>query len=112
MGEGARTHCDIVVKVDEPAARLFAIGGNVRGTVGLKAMPVARARGVLRVVAPPPDRGGRPIFAHLKLAETYAAADPFDASPAVRALGCGGPLPSAWGAAAGLVGRGDLDCAR
>jgi hypothetical protein len=112
MGEGARTHCDIVVKVDEPAARLFAIGGNVRGTVGLKAMPVARARGVLRVVAPPPDRGGRPIFAHLKLAETYAAADPFDASPAVRALGGGGPLPSAWGAAAGLVGRGARDSAR
>ena len=35
MATGARTHCDIVVKVDEPAGRVLAIGGNVRGTVGL-----------------------------------------------------------------------------
>lgn len=111
MGEGARTHCDIVVKVDAAAARLFAIGGNVRGTVGLKAMPLERAAGVLRVVTPDNGRG-RAIFAHLRLADAYAPADVFDASPAVRALGCGRTGPAAWRTAAELVAPGGLDCAQ
>ena len=38
LGVGARTHCDIVVKVTEEA--LMVIGGNVRGTVGMKLLPV------------------------------------------------------------------------
>ncbi len=104
MGAGARTHCDIVVKVDEPAGRVLAIGGNVRGTVGLKAFPAARAGGALRVIDPPSGRGGRPIFAHLKLGAAYAAADLFDRSPAVRALACGNPgAPPAWRTASALI---------
>ena len=50
MGIGARSHCDIVVKVDEARGEVFAIGGNVRGIVSLKVLPVAP-----------------PLFAHLKL---------------------------------------------
>jgi hypothetical protein len=105
MGVGARTHCDIVVKVDEANGRVLAIGGNVRGTVGLKALPAARAGRILRVVDPPSsDRRGRPIFAHLKLGAAYPAADAFDASPAVRALACAGSAnTSAWRTAAALV---------
>jgi hypothetical protein len=100
MGVGARTHCDVVVKVDEAAGRVFAIGGNVRGTVGLKAFPAARTGGILRVA----DRGGRPIFAHLKLSAAYVPVDVFDASPAVQALSCtASGAPSTWRTAAALV---------
>jgi hypothetical protein len=110
MGAGARTHCDIVVKVDPVAGRVFTIGGNVRGTVGLKVFPAARAGGVLRVVDPADDRGGRPLFAHLELDRSYGAADVFDGSPAVRALSCGGPGGAAtWRTAAALVAP---ECAR
>jgi hypothetical protein len=99
MGSGARTHCDIVVKVDEPAGRVFAIGGNVRGTVGLKAFPAARTRGVLRIA----DNGGRPIFAHLVLNPRYVRVDVFDRTAAVRALSCAAGAPAAWRPAAALV---------
>jgi len=64
MGVGARSHCDVVVKIDEPAARIHAVGGNVRGVVSLKRLPAVRAPGGLRVEAFDPDR---PVFAHLKL---------------------------------------------
>ena len=91
MGEGARTHCDIVVKVDDTAGRVLAIGGNVRGTVGLKVLPASRAGERLRVTLPPENSRARPVFAHLKLRTTYAAtpATAFDASPTLQALGCG-----------------------
>ena len=108
MGAGARTHCDIVVKVDEPAGRVLAIGGNVRGTVGLKVLPATRMRGILRVVDPPStDPRGRPIFAHLKLGAAFRAADVFDASRAVQALACSRTdRPPAWRTAAALVAGG------
>ena len=64
MGVGARSHCDVVVKIDEPAARIHAVGGNVRGVVSLKRLPAVRAPGGLRVEIFDPDR---PVFAHLKL---------------------------------------------
>jgi hypothetical protein len=72
MGAGARTHCDIVVKVDGPGQRLYAIGGNVRGSVSLKVLPMA----------------ARPFFAHLKLRAASLAVEAFDASPTLRALNC------------------------
>ena len=105
IGSGARTHCDVVVRVDEAAGRVLAIGGNVRGTVGLKALPAARTGGILRVVDPPSgNRRGRPIFAHLKLGAAYPAADVFASTAAVRVLACGGSeVPSAWRTAATLV---------
>jgi hypothetical protein len=92
MGAGARTHCDIVVKVDVEVGHVLAIGGNVRGSVSLKILPVVtapRAAGATPVTRPAP--GGRPMFAHLKLRGAAAGADVFDASPSLRALGCAAP---------------------
>ena len=53
------------------------------------------------------SQGGRPVFAHLKLGEAYAAADVFDDTPAVRALACGAGTPAAWRAAIALLAN---DC--
>jgi hypothetical protein len=65
MGVGARSHCDVVVKVDEPGQRVHAIGGNVRGVVSLKLFPAVLPAGKpLRVGTGDEDR---PMFAHLKL---------------------------------------------
>jgi hypothetical protein len=80
MGVGARSHCDIVVKVDETGRRIFAIGGNVRGVVSLKVFPAVQDAGrVLRV-----NMGGeRPIFAHLKLRAAPIDANALDTSPTI-----------------------------
>ncbi len=87
MGVGARTHCDIVVKVDEMRERILAIGGNVRGTVSLKLLRAQRRPGQpLRVVDP--DEDNRPIFAHLKLRAEPIAADALDTSATLKAAGC------------------------
>jgi hypothetical protein len=84
LGVGARTHCDIVVQVDESAGQILTIGGNVRSSVRLKIFPAAKAEG--RELAPLPT--ARTIFAHLKL-----RADPVDnraleATPTLLSLGC------------------------
>ena len=85
MGVGARTHCDIVVKVDESGGRILAIGGNVRGSVSLKLLPAIReAEAYLR----PSARRGRTVFAHLKLQADSIEADALDASPTILALPC------------------------
>jgi len=81
MGEGARTHCDIVVRVDEAAGRFLTIGGNVGGTVSLKFFPAVRARG--EYLHPRDD-----VFAHLKLRGEPIEFEALDNSPTVRALGC------------------------
>ena len=44
MGVGARSHCDVVVQVDEARERILAIGGNVRGVVSLKPLPASARR--------------------------------------------------------------------
>lgn len=89
MGAGARTHCDIVVKLDPARDRILAIGGNVRGRVSLKLLPAAREPGKhLRPVG-----GARPLFAHLKLRAAPIGADAFERTPTMRALGCAGELP-------------------
>jgi hypothetical protein len=93
MGQGARTHCDIVVKIDRAARRAFAIGGNVRGSVSLKIVPVSDQQGILRPAAP--NQGARVMFAHLKLRAAALDGDAFDASPTIRALGCAGPSAAA-----------------
>jgi hypothetical protein len=87
MGVGARTHCDVVVTVDEARDRILAIGGNVRGTVSLKLLRAHREAGKpLRVVDP--DEDARPIFAHLKLRADPIEADPLDTSATMKAVGC------------------------
>jgi len=85
MGEGARTHCDVVVALDTARDRIVAIGGNVRATVGLKLLPASsdEALGLL------PARGVRSLFAHLKLRAAPIGADALDTSPTMRALTCG-----------------------
>jgi hypothetical protein len=87
MGDGARTHCDVVVKLD-PAGRVLTIGGNVRGVVSLKVMPSAQpaARAADSDETPPGELRG--MFAHLKLQAAPIAADALDSSPTIGALGC------------------------
>ncbi|HEY8519526.1 MAG TPA: DUF2272 domain-containing protein [Gammaproteobacteria bacterium] len=90
MGVGARTHCDVVVKVDEERQRFLAIGGNVRGTVGLKLLPAERqSNGPLR----PVDRaavvpGAATTFAHLKLRAAPIEPNALDTSATMAALAC------------------------
>jgi hypothetical protein len=99
MGAGARTHCDIVVKVDEARERILVIGGNVRGIVSVKLLRAERRTGQpLRVVDPDEER---PIFAHLKLRADPIEANPLRSSPAMRAFACdGGRTPASLAAAA------------
>lgn len=82
MGVGARSHCDIVVKVDEPGGRVFAIGGNVRGVVSMKTLPVVREGTRVRV-----HNGSttRPIFVHLKLKASPIESNALDTSPTMEA---------------------------
>ena len=83
-GVGARSHCDVVVKVDEAHERILAIGGNVRGAVSLKLFRATRAAGKpLRLID---MEEARPIFAHLKLRADPIEANAFDASPTVKAF--------------------------
>ena len=88
------------MKVDPPRRRILAIGGNVRGAVGLKLLPRADS----------PDGGLRPlptrrrIFAPLKL-RTTPTNDALYHTPTIRAVHCDDyplPLPTA---GARLVGR-------
>ena len=77
LGEGARTHCDIVVKVDSEQHRFLVIGGNVRGWVRLKLLPGELDDSGKLVPAP---FSGRRIFGHLKLQADPVAPTLFDAS--------------------------------
>jgi hypothetical protein len=91
MGVGARTHCDVVVKVDEARELVLTIGGNVRGTVGLKLLPAERVEGKpLRLIDRSAVRGARSMFVHLKLAADAIAPNAFDDTPTMAALACGG----------------------
>lgn len=62
LGEGARTHCDIVVQVYDD--RILTIGGNVRASVRMKVHAAGQVAAGQHM-APLPAR--RPVFAHLKL---------------------------------------------
>ena len=99
LGEGARTHCDVVVQLDAVRDRILTIGGNVRGTVSLKLMPAVRAPHVgLR-----PEGGRRRLFAHLKLRAEPIAPDALDGSPTMLAIGCAGGFQAPQLAVAHLV---------
>lgn len=107
MGDGARTHCDVVVKLDASHSRILAIGGNVRGTVSLKLLPAVSVPGEhLRPVA-----GARRMFAHLKLRADPIAENALDYSPTLKALVCADPDPTpAWRAAANLLAGSIAGC--
>ncbi len=95
MGEGARTHCDIVVRVDAVGEQLFAIGGNVGGRVSLKVLPARRLPDGVRARAIPLGRRGMSAFIHLKLRAPSVGPFAMDDSPTVRALQCGQAVRSA-----------------
>ena len=85
LGMGARSHCDIVVKLDPANDRIMLIGGNVRSWVRLKMLPAEiNASGLL---APVPYNG-RNIFAHLKLRTKTDSATSLEQSPTLSTLSC------------------------
>lgn len=86
LGEGARTHCDIVVHVD--ARKILTIGGNVRASVRMK-IHAAGQRDTGPQLAPLAAR--RPVFAHLKLRAEAAADASLLQSPSLQQLGCSMP---------------------
>ena len=81
MGDGARTHCDIVVKVDTLAKKIMVIGGNVRGSVRMKVMHAVQDEG--KALRPLSDNG-RAMFAHLRLSAPSIALNALDESPVLR----------------------------
>ena len=85
MGEGARTHCDIVVKLDEENKRIMVIGGNVRAWVRLKLLPADYDEDGAMIPAP---HNGRRIFAHLKLQAKKVSSEVFEGSPSLQRLIC------------------------
>jgi hypothetical protein len=87
LGVGARSHCDIVVRVDEERASILAIGGNVRGVVSLKQFPARHVPG--KPLALDPGSGERRMFAHLKLRHGAVDAHALDTSPAITVSQCG-----------------------
>lgn len=89
MGVGARTHCDIVVNVDEAEERIYTIGGNVRRAVSLKIFAATHnANGILRPSHPPANADMRPLFAHLKLRADPIELNALRNSPTLKALDC------------------------
>jgi hypothetical protein len=88
LGDGIRSHCDIVVKLEPEHARVLAVGGNVRGSVSLKLLPAdfvsgtGGETGVERV-----GRGRGQIFAHLKLRADPLTGDAVRTSPTLVKLG-------------------------
>ncbi len=84
LGVGARTHCDIVVQVDDVAGQILTIGGNVRSSVRLKIFPAAAENG--RELAPLPT--ARTIFAHLKMRTDPIEARALEQTPTLLRLGC------------------------
>jgi len=83
LGEGARTHCDIVVAVDESVGEIKAIGGNVRASVRLKIFPGATEEG--DYFAPLPY-AGRQLFAHLQLQADPIEGNAMNNSPTIKNL--------------------------
>lgn len=86
-GRFAPTHCDIVVKVDERAGRVFVVGGNVEQSVSLTILPLRRdGDSYAKPVDDSIIDGARTVFAHLKLRADRVEPNALDNSPTVRAL--------------------------
>lgn len=85
LGTPARAHCDIVVLVDRSTSRILTIGGNVRGTVGLK-LQYAETDPLDERLHRAIGHGGRAIFAHLKLRAQSGDDQVLLATPTIRAL--------------------------
>ncbi len=88
LGAGARTHCDIVVKVDAEAQKIMVIGGNVRSSVRMKVMHAVQDDG--QALRPLSDNG-RALFAHLKLEAPSIALNALDSTPTLQSRQCQTP---------------------
>ena len=88
LGAGARTHCDIVVKVDAEAHKIMVIGGNVRSSVRMKVMHAVQDDG--QALRPLSDNG-RALFAHLKLEAPSIALNALDSTPTLQSRQCQTP---------------------
>ncbi len=87
-GTGARSHCDVVVGVDEDQGRILAIGGNVLRSVALKVLQGTPAPGGgLHAQAIP----SAPLFAHPKLQGDPVDPDALLQSPVLAGAGCFNP---------------------
>ena len=87
LGDGIRSHCDFVVKVEPEKERILAIGGNVRGAVRMKLLPAVFAddaadTGTVTSIS----TGRRTVFAHLKLQAEAIPSDSFDNSPTMSTV--------------------------
>jgi hypothetical protein len=91
LGAGARTHCDIVVKVDAEAQKIMVIGGNVRSSVRMKVMHAVQDDG--QALRPLSDNG-RALFAHLKLEAPSIALNALDSTPTLQSRQCQTPAPT------------------
>ena len=88
LGNGIRSHCDIVIKLEPEHDRVLAVGGNVRGSVSLKLLPAEFDSGDGEdVEVAQIGRGRDRVFAHLKLRAEPIADDPFRLSPTLKRLG-------------------------
>ena len=92
LGVGARSHCDVVVQVEEARERILAIGGNVRGVVSLKTLSAVHQAG--RPLRPLTSNGTRPIFVHLKLRAAPIAPNGLDTSLTIARSNCSVVLAS------------------
>ena len=88
LGNGIRSHCDIVMKVDAANDRILAIGGNVRDSVSLKLLPAvfSREQGSAAPSVRSVGQDRRTVFAHLKLRAGSVETDALENSPTIRAL--------------------------
>ena len=88
LGDGIRSHCDIVVKLEPEQSRVLAVGGNVRGSVSLKllAADFVTDEGSATEVESV-GRGRGQIFAHLKLRAEPLTGDAVRTSPTLVKLG-------------------------
>jgi len=90
LGRYAPTHCDIVVKMDEPSGRVLVIGGNVVDSVSLTILPLRRdSEGYAKPVDDSIIDGARTVFAHLKLRADRVELNAFDNSPTIKSLSAG-----------------------
>ena len=87
LGIGARTHCDIVVGIEEKKQRILLIGGNVRSSVRLKVLPgQVNDHGMFE----PEPYNNRQIFAHLQLQAPLIKKHSLLDSPTLRQFDCSG----------------------
>ncbi len=107
LGVGARTHCDIVVKLDDGNQEILVIGGNVRGSVRMKRLPASLDNSSHLYPVP---YNGRRIFAHLKLKADPIPAGALESSPTLQALYCQGGSQQAPVSLATLALAPGIDC--